>query len=110
MEMNRLFDIAHSRYRPGLTLRYWELEKLQKTVTEVKHIRYTVFETVEDISELDYTVDMELYTCSCFVGQTGAACKHQAAVAKQYNNIASLKPISCKVSRQLYATIARGNI
>ena len=46
--MNRLFDIAHSRYRPGLTLRYRELEKLQKTITEVKHIRdsiYIVYET-----------------------------------------------------------------
>ena len=111
--MNRLFDIAHSRYRPGLTFRYRELEKLQKTVTEVKHIResiYMVFETVEDIGELDYTVDMELCTCSCSVGQTGAACKHQAAIAKRYN-ISSLNliPISCKVTRQLYATIAREN-
>ena len=28
--MNRLLDMAHSRYRPGLTLHYQELEKLQK--------------------------------------------------------------------------------
>ena len=111
--MNRLFDIAHSRYRPGPTLRYRELDKQQKNVSEVKHIRdsiYVVYETIEEVGQLDYIVDMELCTCSCSVGQTGAACRHQAAIAKQYN-IASLNivPIHCRETRQLYATIARGS-
>ena len=55
--MNSLFDIAHSRHRPGLTLRYRELEKLQKTITEVKHIRdsvYIMYQTIKDIGDLDY--------------------------------------------------------
>ena len=64
---------------------------------------------LKEVGQLDYTVDMELCTCSCSVGQTGAACKHQAAIAKKYN-IASLSivPIHCKKTRQLYAYIARG--
>ena len=32
-----------------------------------------------------YVVDMELELCSCPAGQTGASCKHQAAVAKIYS-------------------------
>ena len=48
--------------------------------------------------------------CSCSVGQTGAACKHQAAIAKRFK-IATLNivPIHCKATRQLFVTIARGS-
>ena len=65
--MNRLFNIAHSQYRLGLTLHYRELDKLQKNISEVKHIRdsiYVVYETVKEVGQLDYIVDMELCTCS----------------------------------------------
>ena len=69
-----------------------------------------MYETIKDIGDLDYVVDMELCTCSCSAGQTGAACKHQAAVAKRFK-IAKLNtvPIHCKATRQLFATIARGS-
>ena len=71
---------------------------------------YVVYETIKEVGQLDYIVDMELCTCSCSVGQTGAACRHQAAIAKQYN-IASLNivPIHCRETRQLCAIIARGS-
>ena len=87
MEMyysNRLLDIAHSRYRPGTLLRYKYLENQQDYISSMQHIReniYMVHET-KDGQTLDYLVEMEIGICSCPTGCTGAACRHQAAVAK----------------------------
>ena len=84
---NRLLDMAHSRFRPGIALRYKELYKLQNTIVKTKHIRdsiYMVEERLPNIGELDYLVDMDIGTCSCSKGSNGAACKHQASVAREF--------------------------
>ena len=58
----------------------------------------------------DYVVDMELGMCSCTRGSTGAACRHQAAVAKHFKLASvSIPPVHSKESRHIYAVIARGN-
>ena len=53
---------------------------------------------------------MELGVCSCPKGTVGAACKHQAAVAKTFN-IASVNiaPIHSKEACMQYAVLATGN-
>ena len=108
---NRLLDIAHSRYRPGTLLRYKYLENLQDHISSMKHIRekiYVVHECKEE-EMLDYLVDMEIGICSCPTGSTGAACKHQAAVAKHFKLVSiNVAPVHSKETRHLFAVIARG--
>ena len=52
---------------------------------------------------------MELGTCSCTVGSTGAAFRHQAALAKTYKvKTIDLPPLHNKETRQTLAIIAQG--
>ena len=52
---------------------------------------------------------MELGVCSCIKGYAGAACKYQAAVAKNFTIPAvNLPPFHAKEARRLYAILARG--
>ena len=108
---NRLLDVAHSRYRPGTLLRYKELDKQQHHIVSVKHVRasyYVVYERKEG-QTLKHTVEMEFGICSCPTGSTGAACKHQAAAAKQFKlATANVVPVHSKEMRQRFAIIARG--
>ena len=109
---NRLLDIAHSRFRPGLNLRYRELSNATSNIVEMKQVRdsiYIVHEDIPNIGMTDYVVDMELGTCSCTVGSTGAACRHQAALAKKYEvKTINLPPLHDKETRQTLAIIAQG--
>lgn len=75
---SRLLDIAHSRFRPGISLHYRELAKLQIHITNLEQVRDTIYLVQEErmFKEteivLDYFVDMELGMCSCSIGSTGA--------------------------------------
>ena len=52
---------------------------------------------------------MELGVCSCIKGYAGAACKHQAAVAKNFSIPAiNIPPFHAKEAKRLYAILARG--
>ena len=112
---SRLLDIAHSRFRPGLSLRYRELNKLQNNITTITHARDGIYVVHEQVQikglevMLEYLVDMELGVCSCSTGCTGAACKHQAATAKKFQlPSTTIAPVHSKDSRHLFAIIARG--
>ena len=114
---NRLLDIAHSRYRPGISLRYRELTRNRQNIT-TKFARdsvYTVEEKVPSSKDsessvcMEYVVDMELGTCSCTVGCSGAACRHQAMVAEQFQlSSVTIAPVHSVEQRHTFATIARG--
>ncbi len=109
---NRLLDMAHSRYRPGIALRYKELYKVQKTFTDIKKLResiYLVLEKEPSIGTLEFLVDMDIGICSCSLGNTGAPCKHQAAVARTFNICSvNLAPFYSKEARQRFAILAMG--
>ena len=109
---NRLLDIAHSRYRPNIALRFKDIYESAHSITTVVQIRdsiYCVAENLKQIGELEFTVDMEIGTCSCLKGCTGSACRHQAAVAKQYNvNTITISPFHSKEARRMFAVLARG--
>ena len=115
---NRLLDIAHSRYRPGLSLRYRELTRNRQKIT-AKFARdniYTVEERVPCSKNTDsticmeYVVDMELGTCSCTMGWSGAACRHQAIVAQQFQlSSVTIAPVHSVEQRYMFAKIARGS-
>ena len=74
------------RFRPGVSLRYRELNTLQKNITNLEHIRDTISMVQEEIpcnkskTIFDYVVDMELGMCSCTRGSTGAACSSGQAL------------------------------
>jgi hypothetical protein len=54
---------------------------------------------------------MELIICSCSKGSTGAVCKHQATVAKQFSTSSvNIAPVHSKAARMQYATIATGKV
>lgn len=110
--VNRLLDMAHSRFRPGIAVRYKELHNLQKTITGTTTLRdstYLVTEDVENIGELEYLVDMDIGVCSCSRGCNGAACKHQAAVAKAFSICpVNLAPYYSKEARKMFADLAIG--
>ncbi len=58
---------------------------------------------------LDYLVDMDLGMCSCSTGFTGAACIHQAAIAKKFQlPCVNVAPMHSKEARHTFAIIARG--
>lgn len=109
---NRLLDIAHSRYRPGMALKYKEVDTTDMEIKEIKKCRQSIYVVqleIKNIGELEYIVDMELGICSCSKGSIGAACKHQAAVAKKFSiSSANIAPIYSKEARILYATLATG--
>ena len=109
---NRLLDIAHSRYKPGLNLRYRELSKSTLNVVNMKQVRDSIYLVQEDISNIgmvEYVVDMELGTCSCSTGCTGAACRHQAALAMKFEvKSINLPPLHAKETRHTLAILAQG--
>ena len=108
--INRLLDMAHSRFRPGIALRYKELQDLQKTITITTKLRdYLVQEDITAIGLLEFLVDMDIGICSCSRGSSGAACKHQAAVARDFNICTvNLPPFHSKIARQTFAVLAMG--
>ena len=86
--INRLLDMAHSRYRPGIALRYKALYSEQKTFTDIKQLRDSIYLIVENkpgVGILEFMVDMDIGICSCSLGTSGAPCKHQGAVARKFN-------------------------
>ena len=109
---NRLLDIAHSRYRPNIALRFKDIYESTHSITTVVRVRdsiYCVAENIKEMGELEFTVDMEIGTCSCPKGCTGSACRHQAAVAKKYNiNTITIPPFHSKEARRMFAVLARG--
>ncbi len=52
---------------------------------------------------------MELGTCSCTTGCTGAACRHQAALAKKFEvKTINMLPLHDKQTRHILAILAHG--
>ena len=108
---NRLLDLAHSRYRPGIAIKYKDLYSSLDTITCTEQLFQYMYLVTEKTKteELKFYVDMELGVCSCIKGYAGAACKHQAAVAKNFSIPAvNIPPFHAKEARRLYATLARG--
>lgn len=109
----RLLGIAHSH--PGhleiakrFLCRGWdEINATEIQQTDVEN-EYLV-PSQKRGTDLFYLVNTEICTCTCFVGLSGAPCKHQGAVAAKYrigslNFLQSLTPND----RANFAYIARG--
>ena len=108
---NRLLDIAHSRYRPGIAMKYKHLYSSLEPVTHTEQLfQYMYLVTEKSKTEKQqFHVDMELGVCSCIKGYAGAACKHKAAVARNFTIPAvNIPPFHAKEVRRLCAILARG--
>ena len=82
---NRLLDMAHGRYRPGISLRFRDICKLTATIVHIEQFSESIYCVSAAIKgELfEFFVDVEVGTCSCIKGLTRCECKHQAAIAKE---------------------------
>ena len=69
---NRLLDMAHSHYRPGISLEISAIIPIQLFKQNSSLNPSKEFEEV-----LEFYVDMEMGTCSCIKGLDGSECKHQ---------------------------------
>ena len=112
--INRYLDMAHSRYRPGIPLRFKDLydTDVQNSIVAVQELRdsiYCVTEVQSGAGEVEFTLDMDIGVCSCAKGWNGNACKHQAAVAKKHKICSvNMPPFHSKEARRLFAILARG--
>ena len=108
---NRLLDMAHSRFRPGISLRFRDVQTSIKSVTKVEQFSESIYCVTENLEKenIEFLVDMEIGTCSCIKGVTGLECKHQAAVAKHYKvHSVNIPPFFSKQARQTFAILAVG--
>ena len=110
--INRLLDMAHSRYCPGIALRYKALYSEQKTFTDIKQLWdsiYLILENKPGVGILEFLVDMDIDICLCSLGNSGAPCKHQGAVARKFNICSvNLAPFYSQKARQAFAILAVG--
>ena len=107
---NRLLDIAHSRYRPEIAIKYKHLYCSLDTVTHTEQLFQHIYLVTEKTkTEEQQDMAMELGVYSCIKGYVGATCKHQAAVANNFTIPAvNLPPFHAKEARRLYAILPRG--
>ena len=61
--VNRLLDIAHSRYRPGIALKFRQLQKLTNTITDIEQHSQSIYCVTEWVSDInfDFLVDIEIW-------------------------------------------------
>jgi len=78
-------------------------------IQKVRDNIYIVQENDKENNKFDFLCDMELGICSCTTGSTGAACQHQAAVAKHFKLVSvNIPPIDSSEMRHLFAVKAKG--
>ena len=109
---NRLLDIAHSRYRPGIAVKYRHLYKSLDTIVSTDKLSDHIYSVTDNTQHGTDTflTDMELGVCTCIKGYAGAPCKHQAAVAKTFGIFAvNIPPFHSREARKLFATLAKGD-
>ena len=90
----RFIDVANNRLDMTLSKRFLptSCNIEQDNITKMSETLYRVqSESKEDTT---YFVDTTLSLCTCFVGKTGAPCKHQHAVVK-YFGVDSLNVVAC---------------
>ncbi|KAK5925589.1 hypothetical protein CgunFtcFv8_018101 [Champsocephalus gunnari] len=111
----QLFDLLTSRLETyyearivDVALGRWEAFQRAKFLPQDGNIAASRIQQIEDKkfvvkgSTQTYDADMDLELCSCPAGQTGAPCKHQAAVMKHYSCLShSFLPIHPEMRAEL---------
>ena len=84
----RLLSVAHNRFDHYIAVKYRGLNASIIPVNKInKQSNSQSLFVVASKSDPDaqYTVDMDLCTCSCLQGMDGSPCVHQAAVVKHHH-------------------------
>ena len=105
----RFIDVANSRLDMNLSKRYMpQSNKIERShVNKLSETTYSVkSETKEDVT---YFVDNAFGLCTCYIGKTGAPCKHQHAVVKFFGvDSITAVPVTSTVLRDLLFQLATG--
>ncbi|KAI4817719.1 hypothetical protein KUCAC02_011099 [Chaenocephalus aceratus] len=118
----QLFDLLTSRLETyyearivDVALGRWESFQRAKFLPQDGNIAASHIQQIEvkkfvvKGSTQTYDVDMDLELCSCPAGQTGAPCKHQAAVMKHYSCLShSFLPINPEMRAELMKLTSAG--
>ena len=111
---NRLLEISHRHISRPLIRKYGKQFQAAANIdvcqTDDHHIFHAYEKTIEDESvPIQFIVNTYISACSCHIGQSGAPCAHQVAVAAKQNIEANtLLPICQKEMRRLFAKVALG--
>ncbi|XP_072050227.1 uncharacterized protein [Amphiura filiformis] len=105
----RILDVANGRLDNVITSKHMlnpgSISK--KDITQITPTDFTVVS--ESHPETVYSVNTVVGRCSCYVGRTGAPCKHQAAVVKFYATSShNFVPVNDSSTRTLLYKIATG--
>lgn len=109
--IRKLIDISNNRL-PGHSLKSKYYPSVKDvpldTITRVGGNDFSVPSSRKDDV---YHVNMDLGTCTCSAGETGAPCKHQAAVIACYGLASNnFLPVNSPDLRKVFQTIATGAI
>ncbi|KAK3928292.1 Proepiregulin [Frankliniella fusca] len=82
---SRIASVLNNRHHPHKKSRHSAPKPDLLVPLSSKKFSDQIFEVSNAHTKKIYTVDMEVGMCSCPVGSSGAPCKHQFKVAKDYN-------------------------
>ncbi|XP_041468587.1 uncharacterized protein LOC121418660 isoform X2 [Lytechinus variegatus] len=102
----KLVAVANQRTPAWRMARQVTCSIKKEDVTRTGENMYTVRSQSE---EGTHAVDMKVGVCTCFVGRTGGACKHQEATIKHFNETSTNFLPSSSEERALILKIATGN-
>ncbi|KAL5246177.1 hypothetical protein ACI65C_013585 [Semiaphis heraclei] len=107
----RILDHAHNR-RDNIQRNYAKLcsRTLNFNIDQVTLISETCYSVPSSNTENSvYTIDIQIGVCDCYVGYTGAFCKHQAFLHKHLNlSLPNAPPISV-TERYVLGKLALGD-
>ena len=106
----RLIDIANNRLDMTLSRRFLPSNQGKIDKDMVIPVGGSIYSVCSETKQgVVYSVDMSMGLCSCYVGNTGAPCKHQYAIVKHYN-VESLNfvPVSSPMLHNLFYQVATG--
>lgn len=105
----KLIDLIHDRFDSVRLSRFMlvDLPREAYTITQFSEIEYEVHNEKEDAA---YLVDVSLGVCECRVGKTGAPCKHQLLVFRNFSiPLYDCVPVNTPSEKNLLFLLATGH-
>ena len=105
----KLIDLTHARFDSVRLSRFLlvDLPHEAYTITQFSEIEYEVHNEKEDAA---YLVDVSLGVCECRVGKTGAPCKHQLLVFRNFSvPLYDCVPANTPAEKNLLYLLATGH-
>ncbi|KAE8749126.1 hypothetical protein FOCC_FOCC004034 [Frankliniella occidentalis] len=108
---SRIASVLNNRHHPHKKSRHTAPKPELLVPLSCKKFSDQLYEVANSKTKKTYTVDMEIGMCSCPVGKSGAPCKHQFKVAKDFNLSSAQFFSTCgPEDRLLYHKIMVGSV